>query len=982
MQAIEVSREAYIHMGHLGATADLASVTYVDTKVSTLRDSSLLLDGSQAMEGELDMGEFVVSEIDELSLVTQTTAAVASPAAGRIKIYMNSTDSDLHLKDPSGVDRRIPATSGPGELMTVDTAQDCTATKTFTVDQKFTTIRGREPTQSLVLVSEDASKSISVTNAGVNVAGPLVADTQLKCPKLIAGDISGIALKSVSDTKGLVVDDTEVAVTGPMSLVTGDLSIEGAGSLVLRADAVDTATLSAAAQTGGSKTFQLPAITSASASFIVSTTDQAIAGKKTFDSLEPLTLGASNAADAAATGVQVAFTDGTQQFAGLFRRPETKEWYLSASHASVTSGTDVKTLPGAELHAERLVATDEFHLNKDISASALGSLNVGFDMIAQNQTSTGGHLHALQVAQVNGGAAQVWGLACCKGIGPLRHCVGEDFNPDETVKVLSGVASAWAPNDAIFLADNDDLYVGHTSAFSSIRVVLGNTPSAFINARFRYWNSASSAWTLFYPNDTTEGFLQSGIIEMADLPGWGSTTVGPSTGYFIEIRRLKNVLATPPIVTGITVTEGKTNSWDKDGNISTSGTITASKFKAASDPAGVALESLDGAKSIKVTNTQTTVTGDLEVTGTIIGGGAVSGSEIKATDAVTGARVLSLDESKSVRTNNADTLVTGPLSVTDTLNAAKATNQIVLGSTSATTTTITAPAPAASRVLTIPDKGGDGTFILSVGDRIEMVPENSTKFDKIVLYEGTNGSATNFLGFGVAPLTLCYNVWNTSDSHTFFQGGAGVGNSAKLLQVPGDRSGPIIYGTGGTNSVKIAPPVSGGAITLTSPTTSGVLLTDKTMNRHFSTISAVLGPTQNYTNPIQTSQFNENSYYTEVRDGQAAPLMYALTMPAGSYHVSFHGFAYVTIGTDEDVAFNVKFHYNGVLVPQSVCQSFPHRFVSGVTFPKIPVSCEFFFQATNSLYELELLTQVEASVQSTYTLEGNIKVEALPAIVI
>lgn len=92
--------------------------------------------------------------------------------------------------------------------------------------------------------------------------------------------------------------------------------------------------------------------------------------------------------------------------------------------------------------------------------------------------------------------------------------------------------------------------------------------------------------------------------------------------------------------------------------------------------------------------------------------GAVSvtttGTELNYVTGVTSAIQTQIDTKAPIANPTFTTAITSPLA-----NLTNTTNQLVLGTTN--TVTITSPAPAASRVLTIPDPGGAASFVMTEG---------------------------------------------------------------------------------------------------------------------------------------------------------------------------------------------------------------------------------------------------------------------------
>ena len=96
----------------------------------------------------------------------------------------------------------------------------------------------------------------------------------------------------------------------------------------------------------------------------------------------------------------------------------------------------------------------------------------------------------------------------------------------------------------IFAADNDFIYVGYDTIFESIEVVLAVVSSDDIVAVFEYWNG--SAWTALIVADGTNGFLQSGDIEITVPVDWTTKDVNGTSKFYVRIQRTENTVTTPP----------------------------------------------------------------------------------------------------------------------------------------------------------------------------------------------------------------------------------------------------------------------------------------------------------------------------------------------------------------------------------------------------------------------------------------------------
>ena len=116
-------------------------------------------------------------------------------------------------------------------------------------------------------------------------------------------------------------------------------------------------------------------------------------------------------------------------------------------------------------------------------------------------------------------------------------------------------------------------------------------------------------------------------------------------------------------------------------------------------------------------------------------------------------------------------------------------NQLVFGS--GTTTTITVPTPAASRVLTIPDPGGAATFLMSVG----------------------NQSAS-----GVQSFTAGVASSSTTTGSVVITGGLGVsGNVTSASHSVTATSNQIVLGTGNTTTINATGPAASRVVSIPDP---------------------------------------------------------------------------------------------------------------------------------------------------------------------
>ena len=138
-----------------------------------------------------------------------------------------------------------------------------------------------------------------------------------------------------------------------------------------------------------------------------------------------------------------------------------------------------------------------------------------------------------------------------------------------------------APTDGIdghtlFVSDNDEIYIGSTTTFTSLEVLFGTVSSKSIgqppNTEGEYYFRNATVWAQFFPIDATEGWIEDGIInwEGVTLTGWKSdyTPTGGASGYWIKVKRTRGGSFATPAPTTVKILASETNfGWDENGNL-------------------------------------------------------------------------------------------------------------------------------------------------------------------------------------------------------------------------------------------------------------------------------------------------------------------------------------------------------------------------------------------------------------------------------
>lgn len=230
----------------------------------------------------------------------------------------------------------------------------------------------------------------------------------------------------------------------------------------------------------------------------------------------------------------------------------------------------------------------EIHNDYTISDTELSSFvvnDITIDATDQDATSK---THAIDIALTDGlGGGSVAALATHPEVDVIHQHIGT-FDPPGATYAGRYVAVGTTYTDNIddqdvFVAVNDEIWIGHTAAFDEIQIDLSILATKDIRADFFYYHSVDG-WTEFFPNDGTRGMTQDGeILWTPDLLTNWDAAGNPfaaipgddgGAGYWIAIRRTR--VSDPGTVhlTTAKILVATTYQWDKNGNI-IANTITA-----------------------------------------------------------------------------------------------------------------------------------------------------------------------------------------------------------------------------------------------------------------------------------------------------------------------------------------------------------------------------------------------------------------------
>lgn len=234
----------------------------------------------------------------------------------------------------------------------------------------------------------------------------------------------------------------------------------------------------------------------------------------------------------------------------------------------------------ATSHIERVHALHANHgiyLEADITTLSASTHSTTIDVVYDDVGSTGGDVHALDVASIDGGSATMVAVATHTGIDVIHQHIGTatafdkvweyDDSGSSWVDVTTACGSA-GTDVALWDAQDDVVYFGHSTTFDEI-ICTWATP-ATKSMHFTFWYSTgTSTYTQFYPADDTDGGQISGVIRFlaSDIGSWAVGTVnGTTTKYWIKVIRTR-LVGTAPTEDTVKFIKGTTYEWNKTGAI-------------------------------------------------------------------------------------------------------------------------------------------------------------------------------------------------------------------------------------------------------------------------------------------------------------------------------------------------------------------------------------------------------------------------------
>lgn len=205
-----------------------------------------------------------------------------------------------------------------------------------------------------------------------------------------------------------------------------------------------------------------------------------------------------------------------------------------------------------------------------------GDVGMAMEINVNPGTSTGGEVEGLRITRTGIGGVEVNAIHVGTRVAPFHQSSGAPESSDIAFLNNSGVfvnATTAFQNDSSTLNytlvpnQNDYIYVGHTSLFSDIELLLDTTANTSIVPTFEY-SLGSSSWQVFGPNDSTAGLMTDGIWSWETLSGWAIDTVnGVANKYWIRVKRTSAAVTTDAVERAVNIIIPIEYSWGSGGDI-------------------------------------------------------------------------------------------------------------------------------------------------------------------------------------------------------------------------------------------------------------------------------------------------------------------------------------------------------------------------------------------------------------------------------
>lgn len=240
---------------------------------------------------------------------------------------------------------------------------------------------------------------------------------------------------------------------------------------------------------------------------------------------------------------------------------------------AITINLDINSQATSHSQVTNIVAT----------GLAPGETATAYDTNVDRSTSTGGVVRGYEMSIAGAGTAVGHLIHADPGIVPLTQFSGVFINVEQAWDENGGFADVTtafntsnpggANNVTLFNANADMVHIGMATAFNEIEVNLETfAGGAGIKPVFEYSSGGGTpVWTVFTPQDETQGFRQTGLIDWSidDLvtPTWAAATINSVSKLYIRITRTQASIPTDPKEDTIQVVKAAVYFWNADGKV-------------------------------------------------------------------------------------------------------------------------------------------------------------------------------------------------------------------------------------------------------------------------------------------------------------------------------------------------------------------------------------------------------------------------------
>ncbi len=248
---------------------------------------------------------------------------------------------------------------------------------------------------------------------------------------------------------------------------------------------------------------------------------------------------------------------------------------LNTTNNPVLHGIEITVPPrfdAMHIHEGQLVIDNK---PTNVITTEFSAMDIRVDTVNLDSSSV---WSAMGVTAVGNSTGTIAAVLARNQVEPIRQEVGTFTIPSQTEFAgrKTGGGSTWVDGVdgvEIFVVNGDEVYLGSSTQFSQIEVIMDTAANKDVQPTFWY-NTAADTWTQFFPDDETSGFQSSSLISwepdsISALwtnngdPGAGDTTAG----FWIKMIRIREEDPGTPIPTTMETGTVVAFGWDKTGLI-------------------------------------------------------------------------------------------------------------------------------------------------------------------------------------------------------------------------------------------------------------------------------------------------------------------------------------------------------------------------------------------------------------------------------